>query len=435
MEKAGRLCFQREMESENLPTGDVVGIECEKNGYEQLPSVQENGVMLGKVIGTSDGNRGSSVPSEERETVNASSEEVVEISKNPEQTNGLNVSKEVGDQDGDQIDLSKKQTVQGKVKSEKSSSSKGGVATLEKKKANGRHSDARSAILNGSVDMNSHPKKPLAVATNRAIASTNLNMSHSDGLKEHTKNLKPLKQGQSNNIEESARPSSLSPTSDSKPRRVGALPSYNFSFKCDERAERRKEFYSKLEEKIHAKEVEKTTLQAKSKETLEAEIKQLRKKLTFKATPMPTFYQEPAPPKAELKKTPPTRAKSPKLGRHKNSPVSDGNNSQGSRSGRMSLDESASQNGIAKGPSPQQLKKPLRKSLPRLPSEKSTLADSKEDPVVSTHQLENHNVDQKVVPFTESIQTLSNQDSVPMFKEAAQPTMIESAVSDHSMEQ
>jgi hypothetical protein len=84
-----------------------------------------------------------------------------------------------------------------------------------------------------------------------------------------------------------------------------------FNFKCEERAQKRREFYAKLEERMKAKEEERKRVEAKRLEEKEAQFKELRRALTYKANPVPSFYQEPVPPKPELKKIPPTRAKSP----------------------------------------------------------------------------------------------------------------------------
>ncbi|KAH9611400.1 hypothetical protein KSS87_018561 [Heliosperma pusillum] len=100
---------------------------------------------------------------------------------------------------------------------------------------------------------------------------------------------------------------------DSRPKNVASAP----AFKSMVRAEKRREFNSKLEEKHQALETEKLQNEARTKEEIESTIKQMRRKMMFKANPMPSFYHDGPPPKLELKKAPPTRAKSPKLGRRK----------------------------------------------------------------------------------------------------------------------
>uniref|UniRef100_A0A1D1YJR9 TPX2 C-terminal domain-containing protein n=1 Tax=Anthurium amnicola TaxID=1678845 RepID=A0A1D1YJR9_9ARAE len=94
-----------------------------------------------------------------------------------------------------------------------------------------------------------------------------------------------------------------------KPSQVTCSP---FSFRCEERAEMRKEFFLKLEEKLNAERLQR---QAKAKEMAENELKRLRQSLRFKARPMPGFYRKTEPLKNEIKKIPSTCPQSPKLGR------------------------------------------------------------------------------------------------------------------------
>ncbi|CAH8306101.1 unnamed protein product [Eruca vesicaria subsp. sativa] len=85
------------------------------------------------------------------------------------------------------------------------------------------------------------------------------------------------------------------------------------TFRSAQRAEQRKEYYQKLEERNQALEAERNEIEQKQKEEQEAALKKLRKNLKFKAKPVPNFYYESPPARPELKKVPLTRPKSPKL--------------------------------------------------------------------------------------------------------------------------
>ncbi|XP_052209016.1 protein WVD2-like 6 isoform X2 [Diospyros lotus] len=461
------------MEASNAICDSLNRMSPDNEVDKQLPAAEEDFSekvsevpLSGSEIAGSNGTPEIADRLEDGRTSNSLNDALLDKTTVHAETNGSITSKELKVKQIDQSKNPKPQKGEGKMKNENCSSPKHTVTMLKKKDPKG--TDTNSSPSNGSLASDSHPKQSFALgmrskSTNdREVsdskskptpnirttkpsgkcdaASSAMNVLQSEGLMEKTK-LNSLKKSHPSKAEGSTE-SALSPRAgEAKPQRVGTLPFYNFSFRCDQRAEKRKEFYSKLEEKIHAKEVEKSNMRAKTKETQEAEIKMLRKSLTFKATPMPSFYQEPPPPKPELKKIPPTRAKSPKFGRKKSSPSKDseGNSDHNSRPGRLSLDEKLTPDNTARGPPPH-LKKPQRKSLPRLPSEKTVISNESASCTSFTETTASHKTTlpnekieivsnvQEGAPNAEPSHTEVKVDNVPLVEDHAQVTLVQDSV-------
>ncbi|XP_006348433.1 uncharacterized protein [Solanum tuberosum] len=248
----------------------------------------------------------------------------------------------------------------------------------------------KNANINGGVATNRRTTIAAVPSLRQSMSGKSLtangNAKKATSEVSNDENKKPTKSELPVKEDEDARSTTSSSTTPRGQRRASIA---GFSFRLEERAEKRKEFLAKIEEKIQAKEEEKNNLQAKSKENQEAEIKQLRKSLTFKATPMPNFYKEP-PQKVELRKIPTTRAVSPKLGRNKNSTSTTNSSESGGscfsprvvnkeqvKSPRAMLSTSNKVTGASKGGKPIETKKPMKSSSTTKTKGKAVVTKSK----------------------------------------------------------
>ncbi|XP_058087292.1 protein WVD2-like 7 isoform X2 [Magnolia sinica] len=171
-------------------------------------------------------------------------------------------------------------------------------------------------VKNSTTEMDKAPssKKPQKLPLNdseNAKAKLNQENKRDKDLKAKRVSMVPQAAAEKAELEgrrSASRPKHITTSAKSDLKSSGVI----FNFKSSERAEKRRQFYLKLEEKQHAKEAEMNQIQARTQEEMEAKMKQFRRSLNFKATPMPSFYHEAAPQSSNGKKAVIAHTKSPK---------------------------------------------------------------------------------------------------------------------------
>lgn len=113
----------------------------------------------------------------------------------------------------------------------------------------------------------------------------------------------------------------------------------------------------------------------------------------------------------------PTRARSPKLGRHKrpssSTTASKLSSNRSSQSIHRNLDKKVTQNRGTKESSLGSFKKPLRKCLPRHISEMTTLANTEDqDATFRTQHTEQHKIEQEAGQILEPCQIQTGLDAI-----------------------
>lgn len=127
---------------------------------------------------------------------------------------------------------------------------------------------------------------------------------------------------------------------------------------------------------------------------------------------------------------PTTRAKSPKFGRKKDSPSSDieGNTSRNLRPVRLSLGEKLSENNTTTKGTPTHPKKPQRKSLSRLPSEKTILTPTNKTNETESREITVPKETTETAPNAESSYIQPNKDAVAIAEDQAETNFVEEPI-------